>query len=88
MYSLADIATLRAAGDWPVVMSADFAVRHLAEVHLDAAGAQRLLHGQTVATGAGTAPGRVRLYDEAARFLGIGQADGQGLVRPRRLFVL
>jgi hypothetical protein len=30
----------------------------------------------------------VRLYDEAGRFLGMGEANAQGEVRPRRLFVL
>jgi tRNA pseudouridine55 synthase len=89
MYSLERVAALRAAGDWPALMPADFAVRHLAAVCLDAAGTVRLLHGQMVASGAAAAvSGRVRLYDDAARFLGIGEADGQGQVRPRRLFVL
>jgi len=27
----------------------------------------------------------VRLYDEAGTFLGFGEADGRGAVRPRRL---
>ncbi len=89
MYSLERVAALRAAGDWPALLPADFAVRHLAAVCLDTAGTVRLLHGQMVASGAAAAvSGRVRLYDDAARFLGIGEADGQGQVRPRRLFVL
>jgi len=87
MYTLADIAALRAAGDWPAVLPADFALRHLAAVCLDPAATERLLHGQTVAAAAEVS-GRVRLYDDAARFLGIGETDGHGHVRPRRLFVL
>jgi tRNA pseudouridine55 synthase len=88
MYTLEGIAALRGDGDWPAILPADLAVRHLAAVCLDPAATERLLHGQSVAAGAHQASGRVRLYDDAARFLGIGEADGQGHVRPRRLFVL
>jgi tRNA pseudouridine55 synthase len=89
MYTLEGIAALRAAGDWPALLPADLAVRHLAAVCLDPSSKERLLHGQTVQAGAAeAASGRVRLYDDAARFLGIGEADGHGYVRPRRLFVL
>ncbi len=35
---------------------------------------------------AGVAAARVRLYDATGRFLGIGEADGTGTVKPRRLF--
>jgi tRNA pseudouridine55 synthase len=34
----------------------------------------------------GLAAARVRLYDPVGRFLGIGEADGSGSVKPRRLF--
>jgi tRNA pseudouridine55 synthase len=89
MHSLEALAALRAAGQWPAVLPADFGVRHLPGVHLDAAQALRVSHGQAVTSGAaGAASGRVRLYDDAARFMGIGEADGRGDVRPRRLFVL
>lgn len=87
MQTLESIAALRAAGQWPALLSADCAVRHLQAVHLDASGTARLLHGQPVATGAQLS-GRVRLYGDSGRFLGLGEADGQGEVRPRRLFVL
>jgi tRNA pseudouridine55 synthase len=87
MQTLESIAALRADGQWPTLLGADFAVRHLAAVHLDAAGTARLLHGQPVVTGPSLS-GRVRLYDDSGRFLGMGEADGRGEVRPRRLFVL
>ena len=87
MQTLESIAALRADGRWPTLLGADFAVRHLAAVNLDAAGTARLLHGQAVVTGASLS-GRVRLYDDSGRFLGMGEADGRGEVRPRRLFVL
>lgn len=88
MYTLDDIAGLRAAGAFPDLLPADLAVRHLAAVYLDGNASARLSHGQSVAAGDAGVSGRVRLYDDAARFLGIGEADGQGQVRPRRLFVL
>jgi tRNA pseudouridine55 synthase len=87
MHTLEAIASACAAGDCPPLLPADFAVGHVAAVHLDATGTRRLLQGQAVAASA-TASGRVRLYDASGRFLGMGEADAQGQVRPRRLFVL
>lgn len=88
MHSLESIGALRSVGQWPPVLPADLAVGHLPAVRLDAAGSLRLLHGQAVAMHAAALGGRVRLYDESGRFLGMGETDGQGYVRPRRLFVL
>ena len=68
-------------------VAADFGVGHVAAVHLNAARTQCLLQGQVVSVST-AASGRVRLYDKSGRFLGMGEADGQGQVRPRRLFVL
>ena len=45
----------------------------------------RLARGQTVA-GASSTPGNVALYDEAGRALGLGEVDGEGRLRPHRLF--
>jgi tRNA pseudouridine55 synthase len=87
MHTLEAIAATRASGDYPPLLSADFGVGHLAAVRLDAALAQRLMKGQSVPAGAQDS-GRVRLYDDSGRFLGMGEADGHGQVRPRRLFVL
>jgi tRNA pseudouridine55 synthase len=67
------------------ILPADRALGHLPSVSLDAGATARLLHGQTVA--GGTVAGTVRLYDDAGEFFGLGAADGQGAVRPRRLFV-
>ena len=87
MHSLESIASACAAGDAPELLPADLGVGHLPAVHLDALRAQRLRQGQAVA-GEARVSGRVRLYDEAGRFIGMGEANGQGEVRPRRLFVL
>lgn len=67
------------------ILPADRALAHLPTVSLEARAAARILHGQTV--DGGIVAGTVRLYDSAGRFLGIGEADGRGAVRPRRLFV-
>jgi tRNA pseudouridine55 synthase len=67
------------------ILPADWPLAHLPAVPLDAAATARILHGQTV--DGGVVPGTVRLYDEAGCFLGLGEADGRGAVRPRRLFV-
>ncbi|HUN26253.1 MAG TPA: tRNA pseudouridine(55) synthase TruB [Steroidobacteraceae bacterium] len=49
--------------------------------------AARLAQGQAVLGIDATLAGRVRLHDERGRFLGLGEADGRGAVRPRRMFV-
>lgn len=67
------------------ILPADWPLGHLPAVPLDALATTRILHGQTV--DGGRVPGTVRLYDNTGRFLGIGEADGRGAVRPRRLFV-
>lgn len=87
MHSLAFIATACAAGGYPPLLAADFGVTHLPRVSLNAELTRCLQQGQAVPTA--SAPlGRVRLYDHTERFLGMGEADGHGQVRPRRLFVL
>ena len=90
METLESVAQAREQGIWPQVLPADWPLGHLPKVSLTCAGVNRLMHGQAVPTGAadadiGNAP-RVRIYDAAGRFLGIGEGDGQGYVRPPPLF--
>ncbi|BCT93461.1 tRNA pseudouridine synthase B [Lysobacter helvus] len=54
-------------------------------LRVSAAQAMRLARGQSVA-GASSTPGRVALYDDAGRALGLGQVDETGCLRPQRLF--
>jgi Pseudouridine synthase II TruB, C-terminal len=63
-------------------------------VRLSSLEVSRLMHGQAVPIAPADAAdlgvsgaARIRLYDEAGRFLGIGESDGGGRVQPRRLFV-
>ncbi|HWW80297.1 MAG TPA: tRNA pseudouridine(55) synthase TruB, partial [Steroidobacteraceae bacterium] len=92
METLESVAQAREQGRWPRVLPADWPLGHLPKVMLAAAEVTRLMHGQSVsiagnATNAGVgAADRVRLYDDAGQFLGIGASDGHGTVRPRRLF--
>jgi tRNA pseudouridine55 synthase len=74
-------------GRSPRVLSADWPLGHLPKVSLSGAAVTRLMHGQAVAIDAALDAPRIRLYDEAGRFMGIGEGDGHGSVQPRRLFV-
>ena len=95
MQTLESLERTCAAGGAAPLLPADYPLRHLPAVHLSGEDAARLRKGQAVAaavpaepTPAGDAPDyarRLRLYDDAGRFLGIGVAAGAGAVRPRRL---
>ena len=87
METLDSVAAARQAGAWPRILPPDQPLGHLSAISLELADAMRLRHGQAVAVPATGLPCRVRLYDEAGRFLGIGESDGLGSVQPRRLFV-
>jgi tRNA pseudouridine55 synthase len=88
METLESVAQAREKGTWPRVLAADWPLGHLPKVALDGPQVTRIMHGQSVpdAFTAGQTAARVRLYDPAGRFLGIGEADGSGSVAPRRLF--
>jgi tRNA pseudouridine55 synthase len=94
METLESIAQAREQGAWPRVLPADWPLGHLPKVVLTGLQVTRIMHGQAVLSAAGgSEPGvgaaaRVRLYDEAGQFLGIGETDTLGNVQPRRLFVL
>jgi tRNA pseudouridine55 synthase len=86
MHTLAQIEAACEGGSAPPVIAADEALPGMPCVHLPAQLAQRLAHGQPVAVAGSTTAGKVRLYDPQGRFMGLGEADAQGQVRPRRLF--
>ena len=86
MQTLQSIALACERGEAPGILPADWPLKHLPAAHLSALQAERVRHGQPVQVGGANAiAGKVRLYEEA-RFLGIGEADGRGSVRPKRLF--
>ncbi|HEV2703690.1 MAG TPA: tRNA pseudouridine(55) synthase TruB [Steroidobacteraceae bacterium] len=84
MLTLAEVEAACSSGVVPALIAPDEALPGMPCVHLPAELAQRLAHGQAVAAG-GTVPGKVRLYDPLGRFMGLGEADDRGQVRPRRL---
>jgi tRNA pseudouridine55 synthase len=87
METLESVDAALSAGRSPRIIAADLALPHLPQVKLETDAAVRLGHGQAVSAAAGLGAGRVRLYDAAGGFMGIGESDGAGMVRPRRLFV-
>lgn len=87
METLESITLACESGNRPRILPPDVPLRHLPAVRLDAVSAGKLRHGQPVAA-AVAAHGRVRLYDGEGVFVGLGESDGNGHVRPRRLFVL
>ncbi len=88
MHTLESLAGPGARDVWSVLLPADWPLGNLPAVHLAAGEAQRVLKGQRVMAQVPGSPTRVRLYDERARFLGIGAADAAGCVQPRRLLNL
>jgi tRNA pseudouridine55 synthase len=86
MDTLESIASALEAGTWPTILPADAPLQHMLAIKLDSRATGKVLHGQAVTTGECGAAGRVRLYDAAGAFIGIGESDGTGSVRPKRLF--
>jgi tRNA pseudouridine55 synthase len=85
MHTLVEVEAGCRAGTPPPLLAPDAALPGMPAVHLPAELAGRLAHGQAVMVAGGTASGKVRLYDPLGRFMGLGEADGRGQVRPRRL---
>jgi tRNA pseudouridine55 synthase len=90
MHTLESLERASRDGRLPSLLPVDWPLQHLPAVPLSEHDAARVRHGQAVsiATGTLTAPageGRVRLYDAAGGFLGIGAIESAGTVRPRRL---
>ncbi|HYL00010.1 MAG TPA: tRNA pseudouridine(55) synthase TruB [Steroidobacteraceae bacterium] len=92
MQTLESLERTCASGGAVPLLPADYPLRHLPAVELTAQNAARLRKGQTVpaalpaaADAAEGEAARVRLYDAAGKFLGIGIAAGPQAVRPRRL---
>jgi tRNA pseudouridine55 synthase len=86
MQTLEEVTRACEQGAQPNLLPADRALGHLSAVTLEAWQAERIRHGQEVVLVRSPAPGRARLYEAGGRFLGLGESDGRGKVRPRRLF--
>jgi tRNA pseudouridine55 synthase len=86
METLESIASAIEAGGRPLILPADAPLQHMVAVRLDSTATAKILHGQPVLAGECGTAGRVRLYDAQGAFIGIGESDGAGGVRPKRLF--
>lgn len=71
-----------------VLRPMDAMVLHLPSLHFDADQSRRLNQGQAADLTDPTVTGWTRLYDEAQRFMGLGEALADGRVAPRRVFNL
>lgn len=71
------------------LLAPDTALVKLPSVSLDAGRAEQLRHGQRVRLDPRqpTSPGRVRIYAPEKTFLGLGEVDEAGELKPRRLFL-
>lgn len=70
-----------------LIMPVDAVLPGLPDVHLTSLAAYYLRRGQSVTVRHRHAPGWVKLYDEADRFIGMGEALDDGRIAPRRLMV-
>jgi len=86
METLESVGAAVDAGKVPPILPPDAPLQHLAAVTLGTQSTAKLLQGQPVAAADCSLPGRVRLYSATGTFLGLGESDGAGNVRPRRLF--
>lgn len=88
MQTLEAVEEICRAGGMPRLLTADQALPALPSVTVTASAQLRLTQGQAIAWPQPQPAGRVRVYDEGGRFLGLAEADGEGSVRPKRMFVL
>jgi tRNA pseudouridine55 synthase len=68
-----------------LLLPEDALVSSLPRLDLDAAGALRLTHGQSVERSEAHVAGLARIYGPSREFLGIGEVTAPGLIVPRRL---
>jgi tRNA pseudouridine55 synthase len=86
METLEAVTRVCEEGGRPKLLPPDRPLAHLPAAALEGWQTDRISHGQEVVLLRSPAPGRVRLYDAAQRFLGLGESDGRGKIRPQRLF--
>ena len=68
-----------------LLLAEDALVSSLPRLDLDAAGAWRLRHGQSVKRSEAHVAGLARIYGPSREFLGVGEVTAPGLIVPRRL---
>jgi tRNA pseudouridine55 synthase len=68
------------------LLEADAALVDKPAISVSDAQSEALRHGRRVSVPVADTAGSVRIYDPAGRFVGIGEVDGAGAVRPARIF--
>jgi tRNA pseudouridine55 synthase len=86
MHTLDALYACQEAGEPLPVLPLDRPLEHLPAQHLSEEEAQRFRHGQSIPSELTAAVRRMRIYDAAGRFVGLGEADPAGTLHPRRLF--
>ena len=69
------------------LLAPDAALVELPARQVNAAEARKFRHGQDLEGPAAARPGLVRVYGADAEFLGVGELDAAGRLRPRRVFL-
>lgn len=87
MYTLEALEALTPEERDRRLLPVDAAFSDLPRVDLDLEAEQNLLLGRTVVAQAPVAAGEVRLHGHGGRFLGLGEGQPGGRVKPSRLFV-
>jgi len=87
MLTLESISGLTGKGLRPELLPADAPLQHMPAVHLDPTSVERLFKGQAVQREDAPVAGRVRLYDSASQFIGLGESNGAGRIQPKRMLI-
>lgn len=85
LHTLETLTATSARGEPPPLLPIDWALQQLPALHLAPEQARRLGQGQRIVTAHAQAAPRVRIYDAAGRFLGLGEVAAGGVLQPRRL---
>lgn len=86
MHTLESLDARHETGEPLPLLPLDWPLQHLPALHLSAGEAQRFRQGQKIASELTAAVARLRIYDAAGRFVGLGETDPTGTLQPRRLF--
>jgi tRNA pseudouridine55 synthase len=86
-HTLESLTVMAAAARDRCLLPVDALLQNLPEVHLEPAQEARFVRGQTAQSAgrAGPEQARVRVYGAHAALLGVGEADADGVISPRRV---
>jgi len=85
LHTLEALAAASRRGEPPPLLPIDWALQQLPALQLTEDEARRLRQGQRIRTALEHDTPRVRIYDAAGRFLGLGEVAIGGVLQPRRL---